>query len=132
MAVGPSNPNNTKTIHPTVLVAVRRFIQPNDEQATVAGQVVIGASPEAIAAAGFGPCDIGGAVVVEAGAPIALGRGPAGYPNTYEWVQTDANGRAITWVAGSAVAGFINVAATVASQQLTVYMLPQTAPILPE
>lgn len=132
MAVGPSNPDNTKTITPTVAVAARRFIQPNDEQATVAGQIVIGASPEAIAAGHAGPCDIGGAVCVEAGAAIALDRGPAGYPNTYAWVMTDANGRAILWTAGNSVAGFINVAATVATQQLTVYMLPAGAPILPE
>lgn len=132
MAVGPSNPDNVKTIHPTVLVAARRFIQPNDEQATVAGQVVIGASPEAIGAGSFGPCEVGGALCVEAGAPIALDRGPAGYPNTYAWVMTDANGRAILWTAGNAVAGFINVAATVATQQLTVYMLPSVSPILPE
>ena len=131
MAIGPSNPDNVKTIHPTVAVAARRFVQPNDEQATVAGQVVIGASTEAVAAGGFGPCDIGGSVVVEAAGAIPLTRGPAGYPNTYEWVMTDANGRATAWTAGNAVAGYINVAPTVATQQITVYMLPQTAPIVP-
>ena len=128
MAIGPYNPDNIQTIHPTVAVAARRFIRPNGEQATLAGQVVIGASEEAIAAGGFGPCAEGGTVAVEAGAPIALGRGGG----TYEWVQTDANGRAVIYAAGGAPAGFINVAATVATQVLTVHMLPQTAPILPE
>jgi hypothetical protein len=132
MAVGPYNPDNILTIHPTVAVAARRFIQPNGEQATVQGQVVMGASEEAITAGGFGTCAIGGTVCVEAGAAIVLDRGPAGYPNTYAWVMTDANGRVIRWAAGNAVAGFVNVAATVATQQMTVHMLPQTAPILPE
>ena len=132
MAIGPSNPNNTMTITPTVAVAARRFIQPNGEQATVQGQAVIGASPEAIAAGANGACDIDGAVCVEAGAPIALDRGPAGYPNTYAWVMTDANGRAILWTAGNSRAGYINVVATVATQRLTVYMLPGASPILPE
>ena len=128
MAVGPYNPDNIQTIHPTVVVAARRFIRPNGEQATVAGQFVNGASEEAIAAGGFGTCAEGGTVCVDAGAPIALGR--AG--GTFEWVMTDVNGRAITYVAGNAAAGFITVAATVATQQMTVHMVPSTAPIIPD
>lgn len=128
MPVGPYNPDNIQTIHPSVAVSARRFIRGNGEQATVQGQFVNGASEEAIAAGGFGPCAIGGTVCVEAGAPIALGRGGG----TFEWVMTDANGRAITYVAGNAAAGFITVAATVATQQLTVHMVPSTAPIIPD
>ena len=125
MPVGRFFPLLITTIHPTVAVTRHRFIRFGDEQATVLGQRITGGAPENITAGTDGACIQMGSVVIEAGAPIALdGTG-------IQWVMTDANGRAITYVAGNAVAGFIKIAASAATHEIEVFLLPLGAGIAP-
>jgi hypothetical protein len=108
-------------------VTHNRFIGFTNEQCTAAGQAVQGGAPEDIVAGADGVCETHGSVLISTGAAIALGSGGG----TFEWVQTDANGRVITYAGGAAnVAGFITVAAGAANELAEVHLRPLAAPLI--
>ena len=124
MAEGTYSPLRIKRVTPVAPIAANRFVDISGEQATVAGDPIMGVSMEAIAAGVPGPVIVSGSANIEADGVIALGSWGA----TTQEIMTDANGRATAYVAGQTMAGLIYVASTGLGHVVELDIAKQAAP----
>ena len=125
MAEGTYSPLRIKRVTPVAAIAANRFVDITGEQATVAGDPIMGVAPEAIAAGVPGPVIVSGSANVEADGVIALAQGGG----TYENIMTDANARATAYIAGQTQAGLIYVASTGLGHVIEVDLDKRAAPL---
>ena len=110
-----SSPLLTLPVLLTAAVAAQRFVTPTGAQAGAAANA-LGVSRTAGAIGERVPVDAIGTTVVQAGAAVAVGA----------TIQSDANGKAITWASGARLA-FALEAATAADQFIEVLLIQNAA-----
>lgn len=110
-----SSPLLTLPVLLAAAVAAQRFVTAAGAQA-VAGSNAFGVSRTAGAIGERVPTDVIGTTVVQSGAAVAAGA----------TIQSDANGKAITWASGARLAIALD-AATAADQPIEVMLIPNAA-----
>jgi hypothetical protein len=109
-----SQPSVTLSITTTGIIAEYRFVDTLGAQAGVASNT-LGVARMAAALGDVIPVDAVGTAIVESGEPLAEGA----------LLATDADGKAVTWAAGAAVARVLpGQAATAAGQVIEVILIP--------
>lgn len=103
----------TLTVALTGTVAANRFVTPAGAQAG-ADANTLGVARTAGVSGDKVPVDVIGTAVVEAGAAISAGA----------TLETDADGRAVTWATSGGKVGIALEAATAAGQMIEVLLLP--------